>query len=45
MKPLLFQTPVTDKGDRASRALVEIIAEMQRKIDALEARIAVLEGP
>lgn len=42
-RPLLPQQPVTEKGDRGSRELIEIIQRLHEKIVELESRIVALE--
>lgn len=44
MKPLTTHTAVTAQRATASSELVQIIAEMQRKLDDLEKRVKALEG-
>lgn len=45
LKPLQPLTPITVDGNRPSMALVEVIQRLVDKVEELEARIAVLEGP
>ena len=39
MKPLLSQQPVTFKGDRPSRELVEVIDGLVREMTAMQAKL------
>lgn len=39
MKPLLSQQPVTSKGDRPSRELVEVIDGLVREMRSMQAKL------
>lgn len=43
VQPLQSSTPITIKGDMPSAALVQIIQQMAREIEALKARVAAVE--
>lgn len=41
-KPLLWSQPVTDKGDRPSRELVEVIQRLVADVEAMSAKLAAI---
>lgn len=43
VQPLNLSQPITQKGDKPSRDLVEIIQRLVDKIDELETRVTALE--
>lgn len=41
-KPLLRTQPVTDKGDKASRELLEVVQILAREVNALNGKLAAI---